>query len=85
MTAPIPVRVMVLDAWDEIALDLDPSTPVGEAKAEALRRARVPWPADRYVLKYNGAAQSDTASLAEIGVRPRGALIVLSRRRIPVR
>jgi hypothetical protein len=86
VTAVVPVRVMVEDVWDEVWLELPPETPVGEIKRQALALTRVKRDPSEYVLKYRGAELSDesrTASAA--GLVPNAALIVLSRRRRPVR
>jgi hypothetical protein len=82
----LPVRVMVEDVWDEVWLELPAETPVGEIKRQALALTRVKRDPSQYVLKYRGAELSDesrTASAA--GLVPNGALIVLARRRRPVR
>lgn len=86
MTSVLPLRVMVEDVWDEVFLELPAATPVAEIKRQALVLTHVKRnPAD-YVLKYRGAELSDESrSLAEAGLVPNGALIVLSRRRRPVR
>jgi len=86
MTPTLPVRVMVQDAWDEVRLDLPPGTSLAEVKRLALDATRVVRnPAD-YVLKFRGAElQDERQSLAEAGLVPNGALIVLPRRRRPVR
>jgi len=86
MSATLPVRVTVLDNWDALAFDLPADTPVAALKDRALRGARITRPADGYLVKYLGAEVSDeSASLAEIGVAPHGALIVMARARIPAR
>lgn len=85
MNAPLPVRVTVLDTWDEIALALTPETPVGELKARALHASRVTRPPAEYQVKYLGAELGDeTVSVADAGIVPNAALIVLARRRRPV-
>lgn len=82
----IPVRVMVEDVWDEFHLDVKPGTPLGDLKAHALRRAGVPRSADDYLVKFRGAELADEdRSLGDWGVGPNASLIVLSRRRRPVR
>ena len=86
MTAPLQLRVTVEDVWNEVALELSPDTPVGEIKRQALALTRVKRDPSNYVLKYRGAELSDesrTASAA--GLVPNSALIVLARRRRPVR
>lgn len=80
------VRVSVLDAWDEVALDLAEDTTVAQLKAEALRRARVMKDPAGYEVKFRGAELIDEGqTLAQAGVVPNAALIVLPRRRQPVR
>ncbi len=82
----IPVRVMVEDVWDEIQFDVKPGTPLGDLKAHALRRAGVQRSAEDYLVKFRGAELSDEdRSLRDWGVVPNATLIVLSRRRRPVR
>jgi hypothetical protein len=86
VTGVIPVRVMVEDVWDDVWLELPEQTPVGEIKRQALALTRVQRDPSEYVLKYRGAELSDesrTASAA--GLVPNGSLIVLARRRRPVR
>ena len=86
MTSVLPLRVMVEDVWDEVYLELPAGSPVGEIKRQALALTHVKRDPSDYVLKYRGAEVSDESrSLAEAGLVPNGALIVLSRRRRPVR
>jgi len=86
MTPTLPVRVMVQDAWDEVRLDLPPGTSLAEVKRLALDATRVVRDPAGYVLKFRGAElQDERQSLAEAGLVPNGALIVLPRRRRPVK
>lgn len=86
MTGALPVRVMVEDAWDEVVLNVPETTPLAELKRAALDQTRVTRNPSDYVLKYRGAELSDEGrSLSQAGVVPNSALIVLSRRRRPVR
>ncbi|HEX9053971.1 MAG TPA: hypothetical protein VF830_03630 [Gemmatimonadales bacterium] len=86
MTGTVPLRVMVLDAWDAVTLDLPLSTSLGDLKREALARARVRGDPDAYLVKFRGAELDDERrSLQEAGVPANAPLIVLSRRRRPVR
>jgi hypothetical protein len=86
MTTPLPLRVTVEDVWDEVLLELPPDTAVGEIKRQALARTGVKRDPSHYVLKYRGAELSDeTRSAASSGLVPNGALIVMARRRRPVR
>ncbi len=82
----ITVRVAVHEAWDEVAMQVDPSTSVSQVKSGALQAARVVENADAFETKFRGAVLRDeSASLAECGVPDGGALIILRRRRRPVR
>ncbi|MBA2626676.1 MAG: hypothetical protein H0U85_01560 [Gemmatimonadales bacterium] len=87
MTAPtMPVRVMVSDAWDEVRFDVPPTTTLAEVKWRALAVTRVSGDPGGFVVKFRGAELADEAlTLADAGVVPNGALIVLARRRRPVR
>ena len=86
MTGTLPVRVMVQDAWDQVLLDLPAVTPLAEVKRQALQATRVTGNPDAYLLKFRGAELEDESrSLAEAGLVPNGALIVLRRRRRAVR
>jgi hypothetical protein len=77
---------MVEDAWDEVFLELPAETPLSELKRTALDLTYVKRDPSEYVLKYRGAELSDEGrSLAEAGLVPNGALIVLPRHRRPVR
>ena len=82
----LPVRVMVEDVWDEVFLQLPEETPLAEIKRRALELTRVMRDPSEYVLKFRGAELADESlSLSQAGLVPNGALIVLPRRRRPVR
>ena len=82
----LPVRVMVEDVWNEVSVELPSSTPLGDLKAMALRQAGVVGDASHYLMKYLGAElQDEDRSLADAGVVPNAALVVLPRRRRPLR
>jgi hypothetical protein len=86
MTDVMPLRVMVEDVWDEVPVELPSDTSVAEIKKHALRLTHVKRDPSEYVLKFRGAELSDeNRSLTEAGLVPNGALILLSRRRRPVR
>lgn len=81
-----PVRVTVLDTWEEFGFTVAPDLPVNEVKRRALRAARVRRSPEEYVVKFRGAELwEDGQTLAQAGVTPNAALIVLPRRRIPAR
>lgn len=86
MSGVLAVRVMVEDAWDEVFLELPDATPLSELKRQALELTHVRHSPSAYLLKYRGAALGDESrSMAQAGLVQNGALIVLSRRRRPVR
>lgn len=86
MSGTLPLRVTVHDAWDEVFLELPSSTRLDELKRQALRATRVIRDPAGYVLKFRGAELFDESrSLADAGLVPNGALIVMPRRRRPVR
>jgi hypothetical protein len=82
----LPLRVMVEDVWDEVFLEVPDELPVSEVKRQALEVTRVKGAPSEYVIKFRGAEVSDeSVSLANAGLVPNGALIVLARHRRPVR
>ncbi len=82
----LPLRVMVQDVWDEVAIAMDGSHSVSELKLAALTRARVVRDPSQYAVKYRGAEiLNEAASLEQAGIVPDANLIVLPRRRRPVR
>lgn len=82
----IPVRIMVQEMWDQVELELQPSASVAEVKERALALTHAPGRPEEFQVKYRGAALLDERqSLAEAGVVPMASLIVLARRRRPVR
>jgi hypothetical protein len=86
MSASLPLRVMVEEAWDEINLNLPTVTRLGELKRMALEATKIARDPSGYLLKFRGAELDDESrTLAEAGLVPNGALIVLRRRRRPVR
>ena len=86
MTSNLRLRVMVQDAWDEVPLDLPADTSLAELKQLALEATKVTRDPGEYLLKFRGAELYDESrSLAEAGLVSNGAVIVLPRRRRPVR
>jgi len=86
MSDHLAVRVMVESAWDQVELELPPTTTMAELKRRALAMTHAAGTADTYEVKYRGALVLDEArSLAEQGVVGNANLIVLPRRRRPVR
>jgi len=86
MTATLPIRVTVLDTWDEIHFSAPVSTRVVDIKRDALTKARVVGAPEKWLVKYRGAeVPEDGTTLEQAGIEPNGALIVLRRRRQPIR
>jgi hypothetical protein len=86
MASELKVRVTLLDNLDEYPLVVPATTRIAEVKQTALERAGIKRPASQYVVKYKGAELYEgSRTLADAGVVPDGALIVLLRRRMPVR
>lgn len=82
----IPLRVMVHESWDDVALEATPDTTVGELKRQALAAAHAAGDAEAYEVKFRGALVGDESqTLATAGVVPNSQLIILSRYRQPVR
>lgn len=86
MSGALAVRVMVEDAWDEVFLELPDATSLAELKRRALELTHVIRNPAEYLLKYRGAALGEESrSMAQAGLVQNAALILLSRRRRPVR
>jgi hypothetical protein len=84
--SPLPIRVMVQEAWDQVALQLPPATTIAETKQRALALTHSAGKPDDYLVKFRGAELFDEGrSLADAGIVPNAALIVMLRRRRPVR
>lgn len=83
---PLPLRVRVHDVWEEIAMAAEPTLSVAELKRDALARARVLRDPGSYMVKFRGAELfNEAGSLKDAGIVPNANLIVLPRRRRPVR
>lgn len=82
----LALRVRVQDAWEELAVEVPADMTVAGLKAQSLGQLRITRDPDAYVMKFRGAELIDEArTLAEAGIVPNAALIVLPRRRRPVR
>lgn len=82
----IPVRVMLTEVWNEFRLELPSETPLSQVKQQVLDLGRVPADPSKYMIKFRGAQLTDEAkSLADLGVVKNAALIMLPRRRQPVK
>ena len=86
MSDTLRLRVTVHDAWDEIPVDLPAAASLAELKRTALEATKVTRDPADYVLKFRGFELYDESrSLADAGLVANGAVIVLPRRRRPVR
>ena len=74
------LRVMVEDVWDAVNLQVPATTPVGDVKAMALRKAGVPGEPSRYVAKFRGAELDDGYTVIRAAV-PRAAWRISGTRR----
>jgi hypothetical protein len=86
MSGPLEVRVTLLDTWEESTLRLPASTLISELKRTALARSHIRRSPTEYLVKYKGAELDEAGrTLADAGVTPNSSLIVMPRRRLPVR
>lgn len=86
MADQIPLRITLLDTWDELRASFPSATPISRVKEAALAHSGIRRPASDYVVKYNGGELYENGTtLADVKVIPNSALIVLRRRRDPVR
>lgn len=80
------LRVMVHEMWDAIPMEQPAEASIATVKAAALLAARVVEPAEQFAVKFRGAeVRDESQSLAALGVPDDANLIVLRRRRRPVR
>lgn len=86
MSGELQLRVHVLDVWDEVRLAFSPVTTISALKVAALGFANVTDDPAEYLVKFRGAELSDESrSLADEKVPNDAGLIVMRRRRMPVR
>ena len=82
------IRVMVTDAWDQVPLAVESTTPVAEVKREALARTLKHAALDlgEYIVKFHGAEVLDeSVTVGALGAVANSPFIVLPARRRPVR
>lgn len=83
---PLAVRVLVEDSLDQVTLALTPTTTIADTKHQALAFTHTGRDAAEYLVKFRGAEiRDENQSLADAGVVPNAAIIVMPRRRRPVR
>ena len=86
MSPALPLRITLLDTWDEVLLELPADTPLTEVKRAVLARMKIRRSPGDYVVKYRGAELfEEDRTLAALGIPANAALIVLPRRRIPAK
>ena len=86
MMAERRVRVRVYEAWDDVELTIDETATVADVKQQVLDIAGITDDAGGYAVKFRGfELRDEAAALRDAGIPDLGALIVLPRRRLPVR
>jgi hypothetical protein len=80
------IRVQVAEAWDAIRVQVAPSTIVDDAKRAALDLLMSDTSdPDAYEVKLRGVLVDERATLQDAGVRDGATLLVIGRRKRPVR
>ena len=80
------VRVQVSNAWDAVRISAPPTEPVLTLKLRALEALWSDTPYhDDFVVKLRGAEVDERASLADVGAADGSILLLMLRRRRPVR
>ena len=84
---PLQVRVTLADTWITRSMDAKADESVRSVKARLLEANRIPGDlANGYEVKHGGVPVKDESrSLSALGIKNGAALIVLSKRRRPVR
>jgi hypothetical protein len=81
----IRLRAQVLEAWDAIRVDADPSASVKELKHLALQALFPHVNEDDYVVKLHGwEVLDETAPISSTGARNGSIFLISDRRRRPV-
>lgn len=83
---PLRLRAQVLEAWDAIRIDADPSASVDSLKELALRELYpTENPESEFVVKLNGFEVLDEGvPLSATGARDGSTFLITDRRRRPV-
>ncbi len=83
----VRLRVTSSDTWASADLAAEPGDSVASVKARVLAADRIPSArAGQYEVKHGGAlVRDESRSLASLGIGDGAALIVMPRRRRPVR
>lgn len=82
----VPVRVMVPDVWDEVALEVPASTAIATLKSAALTRSGAGGSPDDFVAKFRGALLTDEdRAMGDVGMVAGSSIILVRRHRRPVR
>lgn len=86
MTSEIELRAHVLEAWDQVVLRVPAATPIAEVKRRALEAAKVSDDPAEFLVKFRGAeVRDESRSVHDEQIPGDGAIIVMRRRRVPVR
>jgi len=81
------VKVTVADTWQQLQIEAEPDETVANLKVRALEGADIPIDrAGVYEVKFGGAlVRDESTSLGVLGMTDGSGLVVLARRRRPVR
>lgn len=80
------IRVQVAEAWDMIRVEASPETRIGAAKRAALDILMTDSnDPEAYEIKHRGVLVNDGDTLQASGVKDGSTLLVVSRRKRPVR
>jgi hypothetical protein len=80
------IRAQVAEAWDAVRLQVSPSTTVDAAKRAALTLLiSETEDADAYEVKHRGVLVDEAATLQDANIPDGATLLVISRRKRPVR
>lgn len=90
MTATAPrmeIKVRVGDTWMPLLMTVTPSDTVAAVKAQALKdRVTAPALLARYEVKVGGVpVRDESKTLSEAGIKHGAPVVILSKRRRPVR
>ncbi|HEV8150191.1 MAG TPA: hypothetical protein VGP61_08420 [Gemmatimonadales bacterium] len=86
MPGTLELRITLLDTWEENTLHLPATALVSDLTRAVLAHAKIPRSAADYVVKYKGAElEEGSRTLADAGLASNSALLVMRRRRAPVK
>ncbi len=82
----VTVRVQVADAWDSIVMELSPTSVISDVRREALAHLTGDGSdAHAYEMKYRGVLVNENSTVREAAIANGATLLVVSKRKRPVR